>query len=235
MPRYSDDFSNENFNDKLNNFNRDEIDDASASSSDFILEKSAIDKNKIKEIIPLPLSKSKQAEENEKLINDLHKNINERLDLDGEIASLNDKKKWKGLFDHLKLNFKDYFFDGKLSIQLHIRYFLCCYIIAFIPADFVFFYPAAWQRLLPEKVMKVPIFGDALREYKIFEKFVKDQAGKKFIVTFYFGRKNTLIEDLKFLVTLPDKIYNDPGSILRELLEFEITSEGYADFKKEYL
>ncbi|KAM0686994.1 hypothetical protein COBT_001775 [Conglomerata obtusa] len=214
-----------------------EMDDASYSSEDAVSEqnsKSLISIDKPLANITLPPNSTQASEERYQYIKGLSKKINNALDLDAdEISSLVDEKQWRDLFSYFSLNLDDFIHNGSLSIQLHIRYFACCYIIAFLPADFIFFYPGAWHKLVPKELFQMQVIGDAIIEYKKFERFVKDQKDKKFLVTFYFGRKNTLLEDLKILIRIPKMIYRNPAKIFRELLEFEIRAEGYADFKKK--
>lgn len=158
--------------------------------------------------------------------------LNKALGSDGNVGSLVDKNLWKKLHDHIVLNFPKLSIDGHLGIQLHIRYFLCCYIVAFIPAEFAFFFPGVYKRLIPKKAYKVPILGDALIELETFLRFVRLESKTSFIITFFLGRRNSVIEDLKFLLKVPDKIFSDPMFILREVLAFEIRAEGYKDYKK---
>lgn len=158
--------------------------------------------------------------------------LNKALGTNGNVGSLTDKNMWKGLYDHIILKFPDLSIDGHLGIQLHIRYFLCCYIVAFIPAEFAFFFPGVYKRLIPKKAYTVPILGDALIELETFLRFVRIESKTSFIITFFLGRRNSVKEDLKFLLEVPDKIFSDPMYLLREVLAFEIRAEGYKDYKK---
>lgn len=188
------------------------------------------------EEIQLPefdIPQSEKIEEQKKKIKQMTEKLNEALDLKGEITDVTDEEKWKKLFKHFEINIEDYIINGKLSIQLHIRYFLCCYIVAFIPADFIFFYPSFLIKIIPEDKIKIDFIAGAIKELKLFQEFVKSKASTSFLVTFYFGRKNTLIEDLKFIATIPNNLFSNPTSIIRELLGFELTSEGYAEYKEE--
>lgn len=171
--------------------------------------------------------------ENKKYIEDLTEKLNKSLGLNGEISSLTNEKSWEKLYKHFETNFGDYFVDGKFSIPLHIRYFMCCYIIIFIPGEFAFFYPAMWPELIPDAVLTNEIMKSVLSELRLFQKFVKKKSTKTLLVTFYFGRKNSMLEDLKFIINIPFLIFSDPLVIVRELLSFELKSEGYEDFKKD--
>lgn len=164
-------------------------------------------------------------------IDELTKAFNKKIGTT-KVSGIHDRDAWNRLYNHLKLNFKDFMINGHLSIELHIRYVLCCYVVAFIPAQFAFLFPAFYKVLIPKKAMKVPILGDALRGLDRFLTFVSDRSTKTFIITFYFGRQNSLVEDIEFVKRVPDLIFTDPLAILRELLKFEIRSEGY-DNKKE--
>ncbi|TBU04479.1 hypothetical protein CWI36_0758p0020 [Hamiltosporidium magnivora] len=160
--------------------------------------------------------------------------LNKKLGTSGEITSLSNKEKWNGLFSHFFNNLDKYLINGNLIIVLNIRYSMCVYIIAFIPADFIFFIPASYKKLLPKKAYEIPIFSDGLKEFNKFLQFVKEKSEKEFIITFVLGRQGTAIDDLKMLATLPAKIFSDPMTVLREILAFSIRSEGYEDFKKNY-
>ncbi|KAF7682529.1 hypothetical protein TCON_2247 [Astathelohania contejeani] len=168
-------------------------------------------------------------------INKMKDLLNEGLSLDDDdmISGIHDKKAWNELYEFLKLNINDFMVDGHLMIQLQIKYIMCCFIIMFLPANFAFFFPAAYNKLLPKKIYKISVIGDALKEFEKFLSFVKSKHETSFITTFYFGRKNSLLEDLEFVSKIPDKIFSDPVYIFRELLGFEITSDGYLDYKNK--
>lgn len=165
-------------------------------------------------------------------MDELKRALNKELGTDSLVHGLHDRDMWRKLHGYLSLHFKDFMIDGHLSIELHIRYVLCCYIVAFIPAQFAFFFPAFYSMLIPKRAYKVPVLGDALRGLERFLKFVSDNSTKTFIITFYFGRQNSLVEDIEFIKRVPDLIFSDPLAILREVLKFEIRSEGY-DNKRE--
>lgn len=162
-------------------------------------------------------------------MDELKKALNSKLGTDGLISGLHDKDMWKKLHKYLELNFGDFMIDGHLSIELHIRYILCSYVVVFIPAQFAFFFPAFYTIFIPKKAYKIPVVGDALRGLDRFLKFVSDRSTKTFIITFYFGRQNSMVEDIEFIKRIPDLIFTDPLAILRELLKFEIRSEGYSN------
>ncbi|KAM0677757.1 hypothetical protein BDAP_000697 [Binucleata daphniae] len=206
--------------------------DKEASYSESEIASDANYKPNIEKQIDIIPPTSAQAEANIDYVVQMGNSLNKSLGLKDEIATLADEKKWKDLYTHMQKNIDKYMFDGKLSIQLHIRYFACCFIVAFIPAEFIFAYPNIWEKLIPAKTYTIPILGDGIKEYRFFESFVKSKKDKSFLVTFYLGRKNTAIEDLKFLISLPRKIFYDPMSVLRELLDFEIRSEGYEEWRK---
>lgn len=172
------------------------------------------------------------AERKLKKMEELKKALNKKLGTDGLISGLHDKDMWKRLHRYLTLNFKDFMLDGHLSIELQIRYVLCCYVVACIPAQFAFFFPASYGIIIPTKARRIPILSDALKGLDRFLKFVSDKSTETFIITFYFGRQNSLLEDIDFIKKIPDLMFTDPLAILRELLKFEIRSEGY-DNKKE--
>lgn len=158
--------------------------------------------------------------------------INNKLETDGFVSGLHDRDAWNRLHKFLTLNFRDYIIDGHLSVELHIRYILCCYVVAFVPAEFAFFFPAFYDVFVPKKAHKIPILCDLLRGLDRFLKFVSDSSRKTFIITFYVGRRNSLLEDIDFIKKIPDLLFTDPLAILRELLKFEIRAEGYNN-KKE--
>lgn len=170
--------------------------------------------------------------QNKAFIKESVKNLNEKLGTEA-IKSIADKKTWKSLFDHFNINFDNYVHDGKLSIELHGRYFMCCYIVTFLPAEIAIAYPAAWSNLIPDYALKLPIVHDALTELRIFQEFVKEKGEHEFLVTFYLGRKNALIDDLKFLLRIPILLFTNIEGLIAELFDFEFRSDGYEEFKKK--
>lgn len=225
--------NNENDEDEQtgNEFGNSLVDDVSRDSDDVyssINEQNPYDHtNEMAKKLPKVLDQA----ENKKYIEDLAKKLNDKLDLKNEIAGLSNDKAWNGLYKHFEMNFGNYCIDGKLSIQLHIRYFLCCYVILFIPGEFAFFYPALWPRLIPDFILSHDIMKDAITELRVFQNFVKAESSKSLLITFYFGRQNSVLEDLLFLLKIPSLIFSDPLAIVRELSMFEIKSEGYKDYK----
>ncbi|ADM11657.1 uncharacterized protein Eint_060490 [Encephalitozoon intestinalis ATCC 50506] len=164
-------------------------------------------------------------------VRELTKAFNKKIGTEN-VSGIHDREAWNKFYEYLKLNFKDFLIDGHLSIELHIRYVLCCYVVAFIPAEFAFLFPASYKIFIPKRAMKVPILGDAIKGIDRFLTFVSDRSSKTFIITFYVGRQNSLVEDIEFIKRVPDLIFTNPIEILREILKFEIRSEGY-DNKKE--
>ncbi|KAF9764470.1 hypothetical protein NGRA_0550 [Nosema granulosis] len=176
---------------------------------------------------PKFVSPAEDIQTKQETLDDLAKKFNEAFDLDGNVSSLTDKDMWKRMHDYIKLNLKDFLFDGHLSIELQIRYVFCSYIIAFIPAQFAFVVPGFYTYLIPKKAHKIPIVKDALRGLKTFFRFTKATSRESLFITFYFGRANSISEDLDLILRIPNLIMNDPVSLIRELLAFRIKAAGY--------
>ncbi|EOB14101.1 hypothetical protein NBO_38g0012 [Nosema bombycis CQ1] len=180
---------------------------------------------------PLSISPSEEAQKKVKDLESLAKRINESYDLGDTVSSLTDKNMWERLHKYIKNHLKDFLIDGHLSIELQIRYVLCSYIIAFIPGQFAFVIPGFYTFLIPKKAHKIPIVSDALRGLKAFLRFSKDTSRESLFITFYFGRANSIAEDIDFILKIPDLIVNDPIAIIRELLAFRIKANGYDPVK----
>lgn len=222
-----DDDQNQNFGNSFVDEVSKDSDDAYSTINELNPYDYTADKAKVPKVI--------QEADNKKYIEDLTKKLNKSLGLDDEITSLTDEKAWEKFYKHIELNFGNYFVDGKFMIDIQVRYFMCCYVFIFIPAEFAFFYPAMWPRLLPDSFLTNQYVKEVLKYIYIWQKFVKKKSKKKFLITFYVGRKNSLIDDVKFLLRIPFVLFSDPLEILRGLLAFEIKSEGYEEFKNTQL
>lgn len=151
--------------------------------------------------------------------------------LDFDIHSFNDDF-WKKLHNYIILNWKELNINGSLAINFEIRYFMCVYIILFIPEEIGFFIPARYKMIIPKKLYKIPIVKDILNEMDLFLKYIKIKSKGKLLITAYFGKRNCLKSDLNFLLNLKDRIINEPLSVIRDILSFEIWTDGYDEFKK---
>lgn len=174
-----------------------------------------------------PLTQSEDIAQTNKILEDFTQIFQNTYDLGNTVSPINDKNMWKKLYDYINANLKDFFVDGTFSIELQIRYVMCSYIIAFIPGQFAFVIPGFYTYLIPKKAYNIPIISDALRGMKKFFKFCKKTSRESLFITFYFGRKNSLQDDIKFILKIPELISTDPMAIIRELLEFRIKAEGY--------
>lgn len=204
---------------------------ASASSADVRSDNNTVPRKirtKDMPIVPETLNEV----ENRRYIEDLAKKLNEELGLEREIMSIANEKAWAKAHDYLEHNLHLYLVDGELSIELHIRYFLCTYIVLFIPGEVVFCYPAFWSRLVPDIALKVDILREGLEAMRMFQDFVKEKGEHSFLISFYIARGNSLWDDLKFMLNIPFMLLSDFPGLIRELLNFKIKSEGYEDFKK---
>lgn len=182
---------------------------------------------------PKIVSPSDDIQSKEDILNELSKKFNETFDLDGHVSSLSDKNMWERFHNYIKLNLGDFLIDGHLSIELQIRYVLCSYIIAFIPGQFAFVVPGFYTYLIPKEAHKIPIVKDALKGLKKFFRFTKDTSRESLFITFYFGRANSISEDIDLILRIPDLILNDPITLIREILSFRIKAEGYDPNKYE--
>lgn len=183
--------------------------------------------------VPKYVSPVDDIQNKEDTLNELSKKFNEAFDLDEDVSSLVDKNMWERLHNYIKLNLKDFLIDGHLSIELQIRYVLCSYIIALIPAQFAFVVPGFYTYLIPKKAHKIPIVKDALKGLKTFFRFTKATSRESLFITFYFGRANSVSEDIDLILRIPDLILNDPVTLIRELLSFRIKAAGYDPKKYE--
>lgn len=182
--------------------------------------------NKITNTLP-PVPQSEDASMTQEKLEDFTKKFNDALQLDDVVKPITDKDMWKRLHDYIISHWDKFFIDGHLSVALELRYIMCSYVIAFIPGQFAFVIPGFYTYLIPKQVYKIPIISDALRGVKRFFKFCKKTSRDKLFLTFYFGRANSLKQDLEFLKRIPDMIKNNPVGIIRELLAFSIKADGY--------
>lgn len=174
-----------------------------------------------------PLSQAEDIAQTNKILEDFSKMFQETFDLGNTVSPINDKNMWKRLHDYINSHLKDFFVDGSFSIQLQIRYVMCSYVIAFIPGQFAFVIPGFYTYLIPKRAYSIPLLSDALLGMKKFFKFCKNTSRDSLFITFYFGRKNSVQDDIKFILKIPELISTDPMAIIRELLEFRIKAEGY--------
>lgn len=170
-------------------------------------------------------------EKTEKL-DEMKRKLNEALGTGDEVKGLTDGEMWKRLHDYLVLNFGDFLVNGQLGVEMHIRYFLCCYVVVFLPMQTAFFVPAMFFKWIPRSAYKTPVLSDALRSLETFLKFVRKESESTFLINFVVGRKNTLKEDLRFILDIPKKIFSDPAFVIREFLGFEIRARGFNKFKQ---
>lgn len=180
---------------------------------------------------PSTISPSEDVQAKVETLGDIATRFNEVHGLKKGVSSLTDKNMWKRLHAYIKLNLGDFLINGNLSIQLEIRYILCCYVIAFIPGQFAFVVPGFYTYLIPKKAHTIPIVSDGLKGLKAFFRFAKDKSRESLFITFYFGRANSISEDIDFILRIPDLLVHDPVSLLREFLKFKIKAEGYDSLK----
>eukprot|EP00866_Antonospora_locustae_P001993 jgi/Antlo1/1993/2213 len=170
--------------------------------------------------------------EKTKKLEEMKKKLNEALGTREEVKGLTDKDMWKRLHDYLVQNFNDFLVNGHLGVEMQIRYFLCCYVVVFLPMQTAFFVPAIFFKWIPRSSYKTPVLNDALKGLEIFLQFVRKESQTTFLISFVVGRKNMLKEDLQFILDIPQKILSDPAFIIREFLGFEIRARGLNKFKK---
>lgn len=165
-------------------------------------------------------------------LDEMKRKLNEALGTGDEVKGLTNKEMWKSLHDYLVLNLNDFLIDGHLGVEMQIRYFLCCYVVVFLPMQTAFFVPAIFFKWIPRSAYKTSVLNDALKSLETFLQFVRNESQSKFLISFVVGRKNVLKEDLQFILDIPQKIFSDPAFIIREFLGFEIRARGFTKFKK---
>ncbi|EPR80037.1 hypothetical protein SLOPH_915 [Spraguea lophii 42_110] len=179
------------------------------------------------------LSETKNIQKAKDDIDRMEKYIQNELNLPN-VKSIVDKKIWEGLLNYLKNNFADFLDkNGNLSIPITIKYMFCFYIVAFMPSQFVFFFPSSIMKLIPKKSYEVPILKDFVTEFKSFLLFVKEDNKESFLTTLVIGRKRPLLEDLKFLIHIPVKIFSEPLSLIRDCMGFKFFAKGYDEYKEK--
>lgn len=186
-----------------------------------------IGSNKIKENSSIKIPQAEDALLTEKKLDEFHKIFTEALELKDTVSSITDKDMWKRLYDYIAKNLPKFFVDGHFSIAFEIRYVMCSYVVANIPGQFAFVIPGFYTYLIPRKAYTIPIISDGLKGIKKFFKFCKQTSKNQLMITFYIGRENSALEDLKFILEIPHLIINNPLGILRELLGFRVKAAGY--------
>ncbi|EJW02419.1 hypothetical protein EDEG_03161 [Edhazardia aedis USNM 41457] len=183
--------------------------------------------------VPIPKSQEEIDLRKEQL-SDATSKINKALGLSNEVGSISDLSIWERLYEYIKSNVEDLTVDGRIGITLHTRYFLCSYIIMFIPGNFVIVIPKILFSLIPTDFLKNNVIGNALREIKLFFDFVKNKSKNQFIIGFTLGLATDFVEDFEFILEIPNKMFSDPMSIIDKFLKFELRSDGFADYKEKY-
>ncbi|KCZ81034.1 hypothetical protein H312_01520 [Anncaliia algerae PRA339] len=229
IPNLSD-FEDPSFKENKNDGKKDEGKEYFPDSDSDFLEKQEelYDKVTTKDIIDSPVEeKLSKVEE----IDLMTKKLN-RLLGDDLIKSPFDRKLWQKLYEFLMEHLEDFMVDGCIGIEMHIKYFLCVYIVAFIPGEFVFAFPAFLPKLLPKKAFKIPIVRDILIEMNNFLRFVRWRSQKTLIIPFFIGKKNSLKKDLEIIRRIPDLIFDDPQYLFTSLFALKVNARGYEKFKK---
>ncbi|ELQ74369.1 hypothetical protein THOM_2732, partial [Trachipleistophora hominis] len=180
-----------------------------------------------------PLPKCAISEETERMHTDLNSMadyINDQLGLPKDaVPSINNKKAFKRLYDWLMLHFDDLALNGRIAISLEIRYFMCAYIVAFLPAQFAFFFPRALVKIIPST--DKPIIGDFVKSLKTFLDFVKANEQGELFITFSVGRSFNSKRDFDFILAIPKKIISDPLYVLQQALMFDLKAAGLEEFR----
>lgn len=156
--------------------------------------------------------------------------INDQLGLPkGSVPTINNKKAFKKLHDWIMLHFDDLALNGRLAISLEIRYFMCTYIVAFIPAQFAFFFPRALVSVIP--ATDKPVISDFVKALKTFLDFVKANESGELFITFSIGRTFNLKNDFDFILSIPKKILSDPLYLLKQALMFDLKAAGLEEYR----
>ncbi|KAK6090957.1 hypothetical protein P3W45_000202 [Vairimorpha bombi] len=183
--------------------------------------------NKIRENKVISKPQAEDAALTAQKLDEFHKTFSEALELGDTVSSITDKDMWKRLYEYISINLPKFFIDGHFSIAFEIRYVMCSYVVAYIPGQFAFVIPGFYTYLIPKKAYTVPVLADGLKGLKKFFKFCKRRSRDSLMITFFIGRENSVLEDLKFILDIPHMITVNPLGILRELLGFRIKAEGY--------
>lgn len=181
---------------------------------------------------PEHITESQKATEKLKDMDDMEDYINKELGLpEKSIPNIHNSNAFKRLHKWLMDNLNDLIVNGRISITLEIRYMLCCYVVAFIPAEFVFFFPRFLITMIP--AIDKPLIGEFIETLKTFLDFVKIDSRNKLFTTFSIGRKFDSKKDLDFILEIPNKILSDPIYIIRYVLMFDLKADGYEDYKRK--
>lgn len=132
------------------------------------------------------------------------------------------KDLWRIIYEFIKKNLKDFLENNRLYFKIHIRYALCTFIIPLLPTEYFLIFPSFYASLIPPKFKQNEFVGKFLNTMETFLKRVRLRSKKELLPTFIFARKNSSMQDVEFILEIPDLIRNDPVKILRWLFEFEL-------------
>lgn len=188
--------------------------------------------------IPKNIKQLKLYNNYEKQLKEQEEQINKELNLTlkkEKIYSINNKDIYDKFLKYISLNINDYLINGKLGIEFQIRYFACCFIIIFIPGEIGFFFPAQIIKWIPKKLKLKKFISNFILETELFFKFIKIESSSQFLINVIFGRSNSLFKDIEDCVYAIRDLIKFPEKSIKTLLDFQIRSIGYNEFKEKQL
>lgn len=177
-----------------------------------------------------PITRNQQIVDEERDLKSMEKYINNKLKLPKRsIPNINHRGNFEKLHDWLVLHLPDLTFNGRIAITLKIRYLLCTYIVAYLPAQWAFFFPRIIITKAPKT--KVKLMDDFMDSFRVFLDFVKENSNKQLFVTFSIGKVINVKEELQFIKEIPNKILKDPIYIVRHVLNFDLKADGLEEYR----
>lgn len=185
-----------------------------------------------------PMTKKEMKEMRNDEFESMENYINNKLKLNkGSLPSLNSRSFFKNLHNWILQHLNDLVIDGRLGITLEMRYFLCCFIVLYIPPQYGFFFPKFLISLLDNKKLKNKneTLKKIIEEIKTFFDYIESTKKDKFLVSFTISRSFRIGIDEKTLLwikELPDRFFNDLKSLLSNImLDWNFKAEGYNEWK----
>lgn len=169
----------------------------------------------------VPLPKSLKVEKNNSKLDKQKNEMRKKFKTDN-MFSVRDRKLWEIIYNFIKLHIEDFLNGTKLSFKIHMRYSFCTYILPLLPTEYFLLFPSFYKVFIPTKIKKSEFGKTFLGAIDKFLEKVKERSDKELLPTFTFARAGSSLEDIEFILTIPDLISTDPIKILRWLYDFEL-------------
>ena len=166
-------------------------------------------------------ARSLEVEENNAKLDNQADTLNQYLGTN-KMLPWTSRNLWKIIYDFIMKHIEDFLKDTKLSFKIHIRYAMCTFIVPLLPTEYFLIFPSFYERLIPMKFKRNEFVMMFLQAANSFLMKVRKRSAKELLPTFIFARKGSSLDDIKFMLTIPELITTDPMKLLRWVFEFEL-------------